>query len=171
MRCESPGVNAPGCLQVSKEAKKSLQGQRWSQQQGSFRMSAPYSAACELYLSRDTVWRGHNPFFHHKRHRLFQFPEECGAGVWVSSKFIALSSLSSPSQLGGGWRMGLTNRFESCNLLKMLMRKRRAPGSIKMLTWLGMCLNLCRRMWHIYQAIVHTCWVSLKMQQVHELLV
>lgn len=82
----------------------------------------PYSAARELFLSRDSVRRGHNPFSHHERHRLFQLPEECGAGVWVSFKFIALSSLSAaPHNLGGG--VYLTNRFESCNFLKMLINE------------------------------------------------
>lgn len=123
-----PGVNSPGCLQVSKEAKMSLQGQRWSQQQGSFRMSAPYSAACELYLSRDTVWRGHNPFFHHKRHT-FPVPRRMwGWGMSLLQVHCSVFSLSSPSQLGGGWGMGLTNRFESYNLLKMLMRKWEREG-------------------------------------------
>lgn len=45
------------------------------------------------------------------------------------------------------------------------MGQKRTPGSIKMLTWFEMCLDLCRAMWNIYQAISHSCWVSLKKQQ------
>lgn len=84
------------------------------------------------------------------------------------------SSLPCPLSLAletwWGWRGDLTNRCESFDLLKMLMGKRRTPGSITMLTWLEMCLDLCRAMWHIYQAISLSCWVSLRMQQARGLL-
>lgn len=41
-------------------------------------------------------------FSHHDRRGLFQFTEECGSGLWVSSKFIALSSFSpAPHNLVG----------------------------------------------------------------------
>lgn len=49
-----------------------------------------------------------------------------GRGVNLLQVHCPVFSLSSPSQFAGGGGY-LLNRFESYNLLKMLMRKRRAP--------------------------------------------
>lgn len=152
-----------------KKKKQSLQGQRWSWQQGSFRWMPP-TLQPVTSTSPQTVSEG---VITHA------FTTE-DTDFSSSQKNVQLGCECPPSSLPWLFCLqpltiwvqgeGLTNKFESYNLLKMLMRKSRAPGSIKMLTWLGMCLNLCKAMWHIYQAIFQACWVSLKMQQTHGLL-
>lgn len=53
------------------------------------------------------------------------FPKNVGLGVSLLQVHCPVFSRSRPSQLvGGGGGAYLTNRFESCNLLKMLMRKK-----------------------------------------------
>lgn len=94
----------------------------------------------------------------------FSSPKNVGLGYESPPSSLPCSPLSPALETWWGVEGSLTHRFESFDLLKMLMGKRRTPGNFKMLTWLGMCLNPCRAMWHIYQAISRSCWVSLKMQ-------
>lgn len=148
-----PGVNSPGCLQVSREAKK----------------KSPFKDSNGV--SSKGLWglKGSWPILSPWKTWTRRFSRRMWGWGCVSSKFIALSSLiPAPHNLGAGWGEDLTNRFEPCNLLKMLMRKERTPGSIKVLTCLEMCLNLSGAVWYIYQAIFQACWVSLKMQQALE---
>lgn len=94
-------------------------------------MSAPYSAACDPCLLQ-TASEGVTTCVLTMEPRDFSSSQKNVGLGWegVSSQFITLSSLSpAPHNLGVG--VGLTNRFEPCNLLKMLMRRRRAPGSIE----------------------------------------
>lgn len=111
MRYESLGSTHQGACKCLEKQKKVSSRTEMESAARVLQNECPYSAARELFLSRDSVRRGHNPFSHHERHRLFQLPEECGAGVWVSFKFIALSSLSAaPHNLGGGciWLIDLS---------------------------------------------------------------
>lgn len=102
-------------------AEESLHGQRWSWQQGSFRRVPPTQQPVTLASCRQHL-KGSPPVFSPRNTETF--PEGCRAGVGVSSQLIALSSLSlAPHNLEVG--VGLTSRFKSCKLLKMLMRKKR----------------------------------------------
>jgi hypothetical protein len=63
-------------------------------------MTAPYSAACDLSLSSDSVWRGRHPRFHHRTHRLSQVLEECRPGMSLFQVHYPGFSICSPSQFG-----------------------------------------------------------------------
>lgn len=138
-----PGVNPPGCLQVAEKQKESLQGQGWSQQQGSFQMRAPLLCILWTLPPPETVSEGVTTCsFTMKDTDLSTYQKNVGLGVSLLQVHCPVFSRSSPPQLGGG--AYLTNGCDSDNLLKMLMSTRRAPGSIKVLTWPGMCLNQSR---------------------------
>lgn len=170
-RWESLGSTHQGAGKCLEKQKKSLQGQEWSQQQGSFPTSAPLLCSLALCPAGDSVWRGHDPFSHHERHGLVHLPEQCGAGgESPPSSLPSLLSFQPLTTRGcGGGRISLRDLSRITFWKWMLMSTRRAPGSIKVWTWPGMCLNLGRGLWHIYQAVFQARWVSLKMRQVREL--
>ena len=134
MRYESLGSTHQGACKCLEKQKKVSSRTEMESAARVLQNECPYSAARELFLSRDSVGRGHNPILSPRKTQTFPAPRRMwGESVSLLQVHCPVFSLCSPPQLVGG-RGYLTNRFESCNLLKMLMSKRRAPGSIKMLT-------------------------------------
>lgn len=142
LRWESLGSTHQGACKLQRSKKSLFKDRDGVSSKGLSKWGPPSSASCELCPHRRQCLKGSRPVLSPWKTQTCPPTRRMWGWGWVSSKFTALSSLvPAPHNLGGAY---LTNGCDSDNLLKMLMSTRRAPGSIKVLTWPGMCLNQSR---------------------------
>lgn len=129
-----PGVNSTGGLWVSGKARKFFKDKKWSLSRGVQNECPLLSSLWTLPLYRRCL-KGSEPLLSSPRTQTWsRSKKKLYLGCdWPSSLPYLFSLAPHHLVCGGSGRKlgGVTNIFESSNLLKMLMSKRSTPGSIK----------------------------------------